>query len=381
MLSAEKVVEDARVATGLGDTGDESFRDGLAMLVRSANAQARFNERGLAMFHGSLVSNLSNRMWVEHWYALHPEIDEQQIVEPLFGLGLPRTGSTALACTLAEDPAVRSIRMWETMAFDDPPAKETEFTDPRIEVYEQQRRRFDHIAPRMKTMVPVGAQTIVECHPLMGMDFKAQEFVARARLPEYVDWILNEADLVPTYRYMKRALKLLQWRFPPVRWRLKSPSHMPFVSALNTVFPDAKFWMTHRDITKVIPSVVDVYHELHKSMTDELDPDFIIDTIMKWFTIGTRRVLEFRNHNESRFVDIQFSEFQRDPEASVRRVYGFMGEDLSDEALARMRQWRIDQARGKDGKHEYDTIAAGLDLDRIREEFRFYSDRFTEQPA
>jgi len=232
-------------------------------------------------------------------------------------------------------------------------------------------------------MVPVGAQTIVECHVMMGMDSKAQEFVARTRIPDYVDWMLNEADLVTTYRYMKRALKLFQWRFPsPVRWRLKSPSHMPFVEALNEVFPDAKFWMTHRDITKVIPSVVDVYHELHKSLTDQVDADFIIDTITKWWVIGLERILAFRDQgNGQRFVDVQFSEFQRDPETAVERVYAFMGEKLSEEARARMRAWRKEEARGKHGAHEYDTIAANLDLGRIREQFRFYSERFEEVPA
>ena len=60
-----------------------------------------------------IVGYLVNRLEVEQWYARHPEIDDQEIVAPLFGLGLPRTGSTALSFLLAQDPARRSLRTWE----------------------------------------------------------------------------------------------------------------------------------------------------------------------------------------------------------------------------------------------------------------------------
>ena len=47
---------------------------------------------------------------VERWHGEHPEIAEQEIAAPLFGLGLPRTGSTALSFLLAQDPARRPLR-------------------------------------------------------------------------------------------------------------------------------------------------------------------------------------------------------------------------------------------------------------------------------
>lgn len=381
-MDMDKLIDKAKTATGLDDLGEDSFRDGLTVLIKSLNTQAGLNDHGKVLTEASIVGSLSNRLQIEHWYALHPEIDEQEIVAPLIGLALPRTGSTALACTLAEDPQARSLLMWEGQQPCPPPERETYDTDPRIAAHDAMRPYLDQFYPRLKTMVPLGAQTIAECHPLMAMDFKCQEFAARARIPDYVHWMLHEADLVPTYQYVKRSLKLLQWRCPPHRWRLKSPSHMPFVDALNQVFPDAKFWMSHRDITKVVPSAIDVYHELHRPMVDHVDPAFITDTILEWWTIGMRRTLDFRDNGaEDRFVDVQFSEFQRDPEASVERIYAFTGETLSDEARERMRTWRRVQARGKDGHHELDTIAAALDLDAVREQFRFYSERFDEVAA
>src|SRR6202000_1411638 len=121
-------------ATGLNDFGGDSFREGLDRLVASVDAEGRLSPNGAIAFDGQIVHYLSQRLQVEDWYHRHPEIDEQQIVAPLIGLGLPRTGSTALGCLLGEDPAVRSLRTWEASSPCPPPDKATELTDPRIEI-------------------------------------------------------------------------------------------------------------------------------------------------------------------------------------------------------------------------------------------------------
>jgi hypothetical protein len=93
---------------------------------------ARLNAIGEAVFADQLVGYLVNRLEVENWYRRHPEIDEQVIVAPTFGLGLPRTGSTALSFLLAADSRRRSLRTWEARKPCPPPETATEATDPRI---------------------------------------------------------------------------------------------------------------------------------------------------------------------------------------------------------------------------------------------------------
>ena len=50
-----------------------------------------------------LVKRLVNRLQVEDWYNRHPEIEEEVIRDPVFNVGLPRTGSTALSLTTISD--------------------------------------------------------------------------------------------------------------------------------------------------------------------------------------------------------------------------------------------------------------------------------------
>jgi hypothetical protein len=279
----------AQSATALDDFGDDPFREGLERLVESADREARLSERGRIGFDMQIADLLANRLQVEHWYRLHPEIDEQQIVAPLIGLGLPRTGSTALSCLLAEDPQVRSIRNWEASMPCPPPETATELSDPRIAIAHQMVLKRQQMFPRKMAMLPSSATMPTECQTYMGYDFKSHLFQALWQVPAYADWLNHEADLVPTYRYVKRVLKLLQWRCPPHRWRLKNPSHIVFIDALDQVFPDARYWMTHRDIGKVIPSVADLYHELIKASSDDVDKAYLGELNSHWCELGMRR--------------------------------------------------------------------------------------------
>jgi hypothetical protein len=226
-------------------------------------------------------------------------------------------------------------------------------------------------------MVPSTATGPTECQTFMGYDFKSQLFQAFARIPSYVAWLNHDADLVPTYRYVKRVLKLLQWRCPPNRWRLKNPTHSLFIGALSQVFPDARFWMTHRDIASVVPSVADLYYELSRAYSDDVDKIEIGRQNADWTELGLRRVIAFRDAgNDHRFFDIHFSPFQKDPFPALAKLYDFMGETFTDEARARMQAWRANTPRDKHGAHTYDAAEFGLDPKALRERFRFYDERF-----
>jgi hypothetical protein len=374
----------ARAATALADFGEDSFREGLEILMASVDAEGRLHDRGRAAFDMQIVDLLACRLQIEHWYRLHPEIDDQQIVAPLIGLGLPRTGSTALSCLLAEDPAARSIRGWEARFPCPPPETATEQTDPRIADAQRAMERREQLFPRMKIMVPSSATSPTECQTFMAYDFKSQLFQPFAQIPSYIEWLNHKADLVPTYRYVKRVLKLLQWRCPPTRWRLKNPAHILFIGALVQVFPDARFWMTHRDIAAVIPSVADLYYEMTKAFSDEADKAFLGRSNVEIWELGLRRLIAFRDGERGardggqnhRFFDIHFAPFQRDPFPLIAQLYRFIGEELTDEAKTRMQLWRQNTPRDKHGAHSYDAADFGIDPALLRERFRFYTDRF-----
>ncbi|HEX7856865.1 MAG TPA: sulfotransferase [Sphingobium sp.] len=377
MIDISKLTRTATENTGLSNFGEDTWQEGLEVLAKSVSEEAELNAAGRASFDRTVVSLLSRRLEVEDWHARHPEIDEENLEAPLIVLGLPRTGSTALHNLLAQDPKVRVLRNWESTFPCPPPETATQFSDPRIALVEHQLALGDKAMPRMKQMLPMTATSPIEDQFIMGHDFKSQVFMPMFRIPSYVKWFNEEADLVATFRYVKRVLKLLQWRCPPKKWRLKNPSYSQCIAELDTVFPDALYCMTHRPVEEVIPSMADLYREIASVNTNSVDPVWLGEVATNNCEDGMRRMISFRAvGNESRFFDIHFRALQAEPLTVIEELYDFLGENLTADAKAAMLSWREDTPRDKHGRHEYHAADFGLDRETLRNRFAFYSDKF-----
>jgi hypothetical protein len=356
--------------TGLEDFGDDSFREGLEILLLALGAEARLNARGEGFVYQRIGLHLAQRLQVEDWYRRHPEIDDVTLGAPLFGLGLPRTGSTALSFLLAQDPNVRYLRSWEA-AQPCPPPSTVLGTDPRIPVGEQK------IVAGSRHHVPVDVHGPMECLDLMALDFKSQIFQAYAQIPSYSAWLVDRADFTSTYRYEHRVLKLLRWGEATRPWRLKSPAHVLSLDFLDRVFPDARFVMTHRDPTEVLLSVADVYADIIGGFTDHLDKRYLGELNVKQWSIGMDRAVKFRDGGaEHRFFDIDFRAMQADPIGEVRRLYQWLGEPVTDEFETRMRAWWAANAENREPHTHADPQSFGLDLNAIRPLFANYIERW-----
>ncbi len=199
-MDIDQLVDTACEQAGSDDLGEDTWREGLEVLVRSLTAEAALNDLGTSAMTDQIVGNLVNRLQIEQWYARHPEIDDQEIVAPLFGLGLPRTGSTALSFLLAQDTARRSLRTWEAGSPCPPPETATEHTDPRIATTQAGIDFTNEMFAGFAGMLPTSATGPQECILIMAFDFRSLVFEGMARVPSYTSW-LSECDMEPAYRY------------------------------------------------------------------------------------------------------------------------------------------------------------------------------------
>jgi len=378
--TVDTLLQQARERTGLDDFGQETFHEGLVALIEGADRAGTYNELGIAVLHDQAVEFLANRLLIEDCYRHHPEIDEQVIPPILFGLGLPRTGSTALSFLLAEDPRFRSLLTWEANTPAPPPEPATYDTDPRIADAALRISLIDEMAPKFKSMLPSSPTGPTECLQIHALDFRSAMFAAVGDNRHYADW-LGQCDMLSAYRYHERVLKLLQWKFEPRPWRLKTPAHMHSIEALLEVYPDATFVMTHRDVAQVIPSVVSLLDATTEFLREgPLAPDFAEHEAAFWER-GMRKLLAYRDDgNDDRFFDIAFSAMRSDPIGEMRKLYHWLDVELTDEVVARMEAWWQNNSGAsrveKQGVHEYSPEEYGIDLDRLRSQFAFYSDRF-----
>ena len=83
------------------DFGSPYYREGLERTVEALNTEADLSDMGRVIQHATISNALIQRLKVEDTYEHHPEIDDEIIDGPVFVIGLPRTGTTALSQLVA----------------------------------------------------------------------------------------------------------------------------------------------------------------------------------------------------------------------------------------------------------------------------------------
>jgi hypothetical protein len=83
-----------------------------------------------------------------------------------------------------------------------------------------------------------------------------------------------------------------------------------------------------------------------------------------------------REHDQARHVDVDYQDLMRDPIGSVGAVCAAIGVEFNDGSLGAVRQWVEAHPRDAHGAHSYTPEDFGLDADRLRARFDFYTRRF-----
>jgi hypothetical protein len=157
---------------------------------------------------------------------------------------------------------------------------------------------------------------------------------------------------------------------------LKSPTHTLFLEARERVFPESRYVMTHRDVSKVLPSVADLYTVMLGFANEGIDPLEVGRLNMGQWGLALDRVLAFRAAGrDDRFFDVGFAAFQADPIAEIRRLYQWLGRELTAGTEQRMRAWREANPR-EAGGHHVDAAEFGLDDASMAARFGAYRERF-----
>lgn len=375
-FDADELQDGACAATGLEDFGSHYYREGLERIVASLNTEADLNDMGRVIQQATISNALIQRLKVEDTYRRHPEIEDQVVDGPVFVIGLPRTGTTALSQLVAADPQFRSLRMWESQAPTPPPETATEHSDPRIAEAEAGLKMLDDMFPLMKTLHNSEPTAPTECQDLMGMSFRTFHFDGAVRAPGYLAWLMD-CDMRETYTFHRRVLKLLQWRCPPTLWHLKTPVHMFALDALVAAYPNAKFLWSHRDPAKVMASVCSLIQYVRSWSSDRNDAEELgAEQIDSWVE-AVRRAMDFRNRTgDGRFADVSFADLQTDPVRTLQASYERLGLRFTDATFDSVTQWAQGHRPGSRGTHEYDLADYGLTPEAVRERFADYLDAY-----
>ena len=371
-------LDEAVRRTGLSDFGPGDFEGPLERLLQSVHDESRLTELGRAALDGNIVAHLVTRLKVEAWYAKAPEIDDEQLDDVVFIIGLPRTGSTVLGQLLSLNPETRYLRRWEA-AEPCPPPDASVPDDPRIAQAEARIEHFERLIPRYTEVLPhSGANDLEEDNILLEPSYVSPGWEAAFRCPSYIDWLLSdERNFTDGYRYHRRIVKLLQWRWPAKRWLLRAPTHTLSIDALHEAYPDARYVWTHRDPLAVLTSVSSLLAMVREAFVENPEPAELGPIVTANWAQGTRRAMAFRSRvGERRFFDVAHREQLRDPSGIVRGVHDWLGWTTSPSFDDDVARWREEKPRGV---HAPDPASFGIDPNEVRARFADYTERFADQ--
>ena len=371
--TAAELISATRVRTGLDDFGPGDFFEPLSRLLESCQREARLNFVGRMALRSDLMRMLTNRLLLERDRQSYPEIRTHRIEQPVFIVGLPRSGTTLLHTLLATDTAHRAPFVWEAM-FPSPPNNER--MTQRIRQAQRSIGFFQWLAPTFRQVHALGSELPQECIGLTSPSMLSDQFDTMYRIPSYRRWFLKQ-DLRPTYQFHHRFLQHLQHRQNGQRWILKAPAHMFALPALLSVYPDALFVQVHRNPLKAIASVSSLVAILRSVFSDHVDPLEVGRDALQYWGDTMNSFLQHRDELPShRFCDVNYNDIRRDPIAVARQVYAYFDWEQSEETERRMRAVLENQPAEENGHHRYNPAQFGFAPDEVAAYFAGYCERF-----
>lgn len=385
MLSAERLLEDAREVAHLRDYGDMAFAEGLGVLVGSVNAEAELSPDNEAVLHEEIVRVLVNRLRMQADVAAHPDILNEEVLPPVFITSLPRTGSTKLHRMLAASGEFNALPFWMSHNIAPFPGGATGADDPRIEDAERHLQWIYTSAPLFQQMHPQYATEFEEELSLLDIGFNSlYRWAAFLNVPTYINWVLGR-DGVAAFRDLRAILQYLQWqhyRGRNRRWVLKTPSLFGWEGAYAQTFPGTDFVVTHRHPVQIWPSVCSLFAGV-RSLYNDTSLEHLRkqggEVMLHNFSESLKGHLAWRAvYPSERVLDVRFAEVVGDETALVQRIFGWLDIPFTEDATKNLDAWlRMDAQRGH-SRHTGTLEDFGLSPAIVEDGLAAYIDRYRD---
>lgn len=404
-ISIDKAMKYAVKKSKLTDFGDTRFIESYKAMENSAvHQKLRLSNLGYISHSLEMNETMVRRLKMLDYLKKHEEILKIPVREPVFVVGLPRTGTTFLHRLLSLDPAVRAPYLWELLAF--VPTKEGE-----RDMNADNNKRANGVRKLLQLRRDMGDTAIDHIHE------------TSADLPEECVWAMS--DELPVhmsflytiycdyenftknvtadhcnraYDYYKKVLQLLSYcqgeagavnnSKEPRRWMLKSPMHMFMIPQIAHTFPDAKIILTHRHPVSAVPSMCSLVKSLHQLYyeNESRDDNLIgkeIARISGDLLANCNKQIEEANFQH---VDSVYEKLIKDPIASVRKIYAKFHWPFTVEYEKILREFLAEDAKKRESQkknrkadklHTYTPEEFGLTVEELSSGlFKEYIDRY-----
>ena len=380
-LNADKIIFKSKMKSGYKGKLPKQLEDGVNKIIEATNSDAKLNLFGSLAAKILFQRTLTERLKIEQILQSDPEIEKAKIEQPIFIIGMPRTGTSILHALMHEDENHRSPLVWECLLPTPVPVPENYYNNQQLKTVVKELDRIFKLVPDFKKKHYVTATSPQECVGINAFDFNSFQFAAQFYVPGYLKWFYKDADRMGTMRFHKRFLQYLQsGGVRSERWLLKSPVHLMRLPEIFEVYPDARIIMTHRHPGEVVPSVTSLISSLRFLYSDDEDHLRTGQEQAENWSSYFNRFLESRKklNREDQIIDLRFEDFVQDQIGVVKNIYNKFGWELTEITEKKMQLFLDKNPKDKDGIHDYSLEAIGLNKTRIDNYFSKYI-HFLEQ--
>ena len=362
------------------------MRTAFQRLVEALNAPQAglLEERRPHLVYG-LNRQLRNNAALARELQQHPEIEREEIVRPVFIVGINRTGTTLLHRMMARDERFWTLRRYELA---EPVLASGEYATVARTVGDPRRTHLKEVLDATRVVDQFAEMHYIdidepeEDFPILRQSFTSWIGTVSHYVPDYRCWLAATGS-GNAYAYHHRVMRHFTWqrrqRESDARkgWLLKMPFHLMELEALLASYPDAILIQTHREPARFMGSwnsLVDRIRSLsikprprHDTGAEQLD-------LMSGMLNEAMRFRASRPEIESRWVDVSYYELVENPMAVVSAIYERLDWRLEPAAAAEMQSWLERQAeqRRREPPHRYSLEDFGLTAEQVTAAFAPY---------
>lgn len=312
-----------------------------------------------------ILSSLSLKEGIK--FTRSPIQESKKILDPLFVIGLPRSGTTNLHNLLIDNLDYKGFEYWQLTS------PSLIFENKTLDYLSRKTRSllgfylYRYFVPSIQRMHKVKMSTYEECWHFQKTMFLCYNYVIQLKFFEFEDHLLN-MDTSIVHRQYKRLIQDNSKSHEI--YALKCPDHMMSLPTIHQVFPKSDIVWIHRDPYDSLISycsMVNGVWELFFGMTDKKEVGVFV---LELFNRMLKNTIDYRSKANSRIIDVNYNELINNRE----KVLEGLGEKLSKDILVSEQSMETQFFKSKhSNKYDY-----GISRQEVSDRLSYYKEQFSD---
>jgi hypothetical protein len=154
---------------------------------------------------------------------------------------------------------------------------------------------------------------------------------------------------------------------------LKDPSHIGHIPQILKEYPNAKFIHIHRDPVESVGSFCSLTKNVRLAFSKKVDTHNIGETVIDFWNHNlTKGMFDRKSLSNNQIVDIQYSEFVKNPLELIKNTYMQLNFDMNTETENKIQNYLLKDKEVKKSQHTYSLDEYGLNESIIKSQFKGY---------